>query len=659
MSRTAGSIDGLGALRITADDAEIRAALAVADVPVLLMVLVHLTGERRWIEAPFQPRRDMSFFADESGGLPDEVQAEVRDAAFRALVALREGAGVPEGLPDTAQLAEMMSVCVAERLADEYVPMMLEEMALSPRDATWARAVPPVPPPGFRVLIIGAGVSGLYLAAKLEKAGIPYVIVEKNDDIGGTWLENTYPEAGCDVPNHFYSYSDRPNPNWTGYFSKGPEILAYLRDCATEFGVLPYVRLGAEVTLAEYDEVASEWTVHLRLADGSTDTMSATVVVSAVGQLNRPKLPNIPGIDDFAGPIFHTARWRHDVDLAGKRVAVVGTGASAMQLVRTTAEVAGHLTVFQRSAQWAIPSRDYHREVSTEQQWLLRFVPFYAAWYRFTLAWRFGDHLLPSVRIDPAWEHAERSVSARNDKHRVYLTNYIKSELGDRLDLLEKVLPDYPPYGKRILVDNEWFRTMMRDDVELVTDPIERITATGIRLRSGEELPFDVIVLASGFETSKLLWPMEVRGRGGETLRDLWGDDDARAYLGITVPGFPNLFCLYGPNTNLGHGGSIIFVAECQVRYVMACLTEMLEGGIGELEVREEVWADYIERLDAAHDELIWSHRGMDTWYRNAHGRVVSILPWRLVDYWQLTREPDLGDFAATPAGAARGAAPA
>ncbi len=626
---------------IVADDNEIRAMLAEADVPVLCMVLVHLTGDRRWMDPPFEPKRDISFFADESGGMSEEIGAEVREAAFRELVRLRDGGALPETIPPVAQLSEMMSRCVAEQVGEEYVPMMLEEMGLADRDAPWRPEVRRAVPEGFRVLIVGAGMSGICLGAKLGQAGIPYVIVEKNEHLGGTWWENTYPEVGCDVPNHFYSFSKRPNPDWTGYFSKGPEILRYLEVCAEEAGVAPHIRYGAEVTSVAWDDDAAEWSASLRCTDGSEDSIRASCVVSAVGQLNRPKLPAIDGLEAFAGPIFHTAQWDHSVSLAGKRVAVIGTGASAMQLLRTTAEIAERVTVFQRSAQWAIPARDYHREVSAAKQWLLRHVPFYLGWYRFTLAWRFGDHLLPAVVIDPEWEHPERSVSARNDRHREYLTEYIKSEIGDRVDLLPKVLPTYPPYGKRILVDNHWFRTMTRDDVDLVTDPIARITERGVELESGEEIPADVIVLATGFETSKMIWPMEVRGRGGATLRELWGDDDAQAYLGITIPGFPNLFCMYGPNTNLGHGGSIIFVAECQARYIMGCLTQMLEEEASSLEVTEAAFRDYIRRIDEGHARLIWSHQGMDTWYRNKHGRVVSILPWRVVDYWQLTEAPD------------------
>ena len=631
--------------QVPVEASDIDAALADADVPVLLAVLVHLSGERRWIEAPYLPKRDIAFFAEESGGLPEEIQHEVKRAAREAIMAFHAGEGAIPPEPSADLYREMMSVVVGEEVPEEYLAMMLEEMGLRERDPDWGERPAPEQIERLDVLIVGAGMSGICAAAKLEAAGIPYRIVEKNPRLGGTWYENTYPEVGVDVPNHFYSFSFRPNPDWTGYFSKGDEIESYLETCAAELGVVDKIRFDTEVVSARYDDDAAEWIVELELADGTSETTRTNVLVSAVGQLNRPKVPDLDGLDTFEGPAFHTAEWDHTVSLEGKRVAVIGTGASAMQLARTTADVADRLLIFQRSPQWAIPSRDYHRSVSAAKQWLLNHVPFYARWYRFTLAWRFGDHLHPTVKRDPDFPHPERAVSKRNDRHREFLTDYIVSELGERQDLLEKVLPDYPPYGKRILVDNEWFRTVGRDDVELITSAVARVTPTGVVTESGEEHAADVIILATGFEATRLLWPMEVRGRSGKTIREIWGDDDSRAYLGLTVPDFPNLFCLYGPNTNLGHGGSIVFIAECQVRYLLGCLMQMLEGDIAALECKQEAYDDYNARLDEAHAGMIWTHPGMDTWYRNKHGRVVSIMPWRLVDYWQMTREPDLDDY--------------
>jgi len=623
----------------------IAGAVAQADVAVLMMVLVQLTGDRKWIEPPFRPRRESYFFADESSGLPEHLQRDVREAAIGVIEDHFAGRLAPVPEPSEALYLQMMRVCVAEVIAPEYLTMLLEEMGLRDRNPAW-RVDPGVGSrSGHQVVIVGAGMSGICMASKLEAIGIPYLILEKIPDLGGSWYENRYPEVGCDVPNHYYSYSFRPNPDWSEYFSKGAEIESYFRRCASEFNVKRNIRFNVEVRAAWFDEARAEWILELQDGEKSLQCLRANTLIWAIGQLNRPKLPDIAGIDQFVGPAFHTARWPTGVNLSAKRVVVVGTGASAMQLARTTASVASKLIIFQRSAQWALPTRFYHRKVSDSMKWLLKHVPGYASWYRFTLAWRFGDHLLATVRRDPQWPHPERAMNSHNDKHRRNLRKYIEDELGERDDLLPKVVPTYPPYGKRMLVDNHWFRTLKRDNVELVTDGIEAITATGVVTEDGRTFEADVIAFATGFETNRYLGGVDVHGQGGATLDEAWGDDDSRAYLGLLVPRFPNMFCLYGPNTNSGHGGSIIHIIECQVRYVQACVMRMLEQDIATMTCRQDVYEAYNTEVDALHADLIWTHPGMQTWYRNAAGRVVSIMPFRLVDYWARTREPDFDEF--------------
>lgn len=620
------------------DAAAIRQAIAGADIRVLLMVLFHLSGDRRWLNEPFRPQRDIRLFADESAGLPQELQAQVRAAVFAAL---EQGIGEPRiGAPDEALLVEMMSAFNGEPVPKEYAPLVLEEMGFRPRDV----AAPANAPQSFHVLIIGAGMSGLCAAIKLEQLGIAYTVIEKNPDVGGTWYENTYPDCRVDTPNHFYSFSFAPNHDWSRYFSPRDELYAYLRDCAQRFGVRRRIRFDTTVQALCWDEAERIWRVEVRDNNGAT-TLCANAVISAVGQLNRPQLPNIEGLDDFTGPLFHSARWPDGIDLAGKRVAVIGTGASAMQLVPRVAEQAAQLTIFQRSPQWARPSPDYHREVGDGTRWLLHHLPFYAAWYRFGLFWRFGDGLHRSLQKDPDWPHPERSLNRTNDRHRQEIARYIEEELGHDAGLIAKAMPDYPPFGKRILVDNGWFRTLRRDNVHLETGAIARVTPTGIAMADGAAHDFDAIILATGFKASGMLGDIEVKGRDGRTLREQWGEDDPRAYLGIAAPGFPNLFFLYGPNTNLGHGGSIIFHAECQVRYVMACLAELLANNAASMECRQEAHDAYNARVDAAHEQMIWTHPGMQTYYRNTAGRVVTNSPWRLVDYWWMTRAPDLADY--------------
>ena len=368
------------------------------------------------------------------------------------------------------------------------------------------------------------------------------------------------------------------------------------------------------------------------------------VVVSAVGQLNLPSLPTLQGIADFEGPIFHSSDWPSDLDLVGKKVAVVGTGASAMQIVPTIADTVAELTVYQRSPQWARPIPRFHDELSESAHWLVEHVPFYAAWLRFTVLWRYGDGLLPFLRKDPDWPHPERSMNRVNEKHRLELLAHIENTLGDRQDLLQKCVPDYPPYGKRMLLDNGWFETLLKPNVELVTG-IDHLDSKAIVGADGARRAFDVVVLATGFQVGKMAARLNITGRDGMRLKDEWADDNPSAYWGVSISGFPNLFCMMGPGTGLGHGGSAMFQAEVQARYVAECVTGMLNSGDRSMEVKTAVQQEFVDRLDAEHAQMIWMHPALRTYYRNAKGRVFSLLPWRVVDYWPMARRVNRDDY--------------
>ena len=608
------------------------------------MCLAHITGDDRWIEPPFLPERDVNLFHDETGGLPEAVQREVREAMSAVLDELTSGRRSMAPVPDPDRMVQMMRACVAEEVAPEYGPMMLEELGLIDRDVRWSGA--PAAPPGFTALVIGAGFAGICASIKLAALGIAHVVVEKNPDLGGTWYDNDYPAAGVDTPNHFYSYSFAPNPHWRHYFSKHAEISAYAGAVADQHQVRERTRFRTTVESMTWSEKRSQWDVEMSFPGGRL-IESYNVVITAVGQLNRPNLAPARGIESFRRPWFHSAKWESSVDLGGRRVAVVGTGASAMQFLPAVADAAAHVTVFQRSPQWVRPNADYHREVSPQTQWLMDNVPHYARWYRFGLFWRFGDGLLRTLRRDPEWEHPERAMNRSNDRHRRQLTEHLEQELEGRPDLIAKCLPVYPPYGKRILVDNHWYATLRRDNVELVTAGVDHVTASGIVDAEGIEREFDAIILATGFEAGKLLAPIEIRGRSGVALREVWGEDDPRAYLGISAPDYPNMFVLVGPNTFVAHGGSIIFQVECAMRHVAGALVHMCENSIAAVEVRRDVHDDNNARVDAEHEQLVWSHPGMRTWYRNAAGRVFSPMPWRFVDYWQMTHDFDPADYVA------------
>ena len=626
-----------------------QAALAQASVPTLLMCLAQITQDPRWLADPFRPKRDIAIFAEPSGGLTPEAQQAVRSALAQVLDELASGQRALPPTPAPERLLALMSCCLGEPLPPEYVPMAMEEMGFADRRLDWRSTPAPARRARFKVLVIGAGFSGLCAAHRLQELGIAFEVIDKNAELGGTWFENSYPEAGVDTPNHFYSYSFAPNLGWSSNYAKRDEVWQYQRRVATDLGLLRHIRFNTEATALQWHEDRQQWQIDSREPDGSPRTRWADAVITAVGQLNRPKLASIPGLASFSGAHWHSAQWRHDLPLAGRDVAIIGTGASAMQFLRSVADEARSVTVFQRSPQWARPPQDYHGSVSPEAQWLLAHVPYYYAWYRFGLMWRFGDGLLPTVRRDPSWPHPQRAMNHRNDSQRRQLTDYLQGQLADRPDLLAQCLPDYPPYGKRILIDNGWYQALKRPNVRLVCAAVDRVDGDHIVDATGQAHRADVILLATGFEPGKMLGPLSVRGRSGLPLEQLWAGDNPRAYLGITVPDHPNLFILTGPNTGLAHGGSLIFVSECQVRYVTGLLREMVEQDLGSLEVQAEAHDQYNLRVDAEHADLVWTHPGMRNWYRNAQGRVFSPMPWRLVDYWQMTRQADLQPYLTAP----------
>jgi 4-hydroxyacetophenone monooxygenase len=619
------------------ENAELRRALEAADPATLLLALVQLTGERHWLEAakPFI-RGPMNYQAF----LPEPLRASIRERLTSVLAEIARSGTTPHQRADDALLREMMAVATGEVVPDDYIAMMREDLtddSLQSRGLKWRTPPAKSALDDTEVVIIGAGMSGLYAGIQLQQAGIPFVILEKNDAVGGTWYENNYPGCGVDTPNHFYSYAFEPNHHWSHFFAKRDELWRYFEGIADKYNLRRHIRLGTEVVDARYDETNANWRITAQDASGAQVGLSARVLVSAAGILNRPKLPDISGIKSFRGPAFHTAQWDRNFDWRGKRVAMIGTGASGHQVGPTIAPDVNRLMIFQRSPHWVVPNPNYHEGVSEGKKWALAKIPFYLRWYRFQLFWGFADGLHEALRVDPDWPQPQRSLNTLNEKHRRFMERHIRSELADRPDLLEKVIPDYPAYGKRILIDNHWFRMLKRPNVDLVTDPIESIVPEGIRTRDGKLWPADALVFATGFKVSQMLHPIVITGRDGRELHDIWGPDDARAYLGLTVPGFPNFFMLTGPNTGLAHGGNQIFMTECSVRHMMLALRELVESGRRSIECRPDVYENYNREVDAQHARMVWTHKGMTNWYRNPQGRVFAITPWRLVEYWKMT----------------------
>ena len=619
----------------------LAAALQEAHVPSLINALVHLTGDATLIRGDVRPTSQL--FGDPQGGIGAEQQAAVRQQALEALCAYRDAGRPALAPPSPALVKEMVDFIVGTELEERYGDFLMSELKIFDEDPYRVSFddVDEEARRNFHVVVVGAGMSGILAAIRLQQAGIPYTVVEKNADVGGTWFENRYPGCRVDSPNHTYSYSFAPN-DWPQHFSPQKALLGYFHRIASEFGIRGNIRFNTQVIEARFQEDGT-WNV-LVASDAGEETIAANAVVTAVGQLNRPKMPDIDGVGTFEGPAFHTACWEAEHDLDGKRIVVIGTGASAFQTVPEIAKTARQVTVFQRTPPWVAPRAEYHDDISAAKHWLLNNVPFYAKWFRFWMFWTTGEGLLGMVRREPGWNE-DGAVSEANQQLRAMLTANVQQMVGDDAELFAKCVPEYPPAGKRMLVDNgHWFRALKRDNVELVTEPVAAINESGVATQSGRQVDADVLIYGTGFHASRILFPMRIHGKGGVELREHWGADP-RAYLGIVVPGYPNLFCCYGPNTNIVVNGSIVFFSECEVRYIMGCLKLLMQRGQRAMDCRQDVHDVYNERIDAGNLDMAWGSPNVRSWYKNEHGRVTQNWPFTLLEFWNQTLAPDPQDF--------------
>jgi cation diffusion facilitator CzcD-associated flavoprotein CzcO/acetyl esterase/lipase len=474
------------------------------------------------------------------------------------------------------------------------------------------------------VAIIGAGFGGIGLAITLRKAGIDSLtIFEKAEGVGGVWRHNTYPGAACDVPSHLYSFSFEPNPDWSRRYSPQPEILDYLERCVEKYGLRPSLRLGTEVTRAEFDDESAKW----RIDTAGGETVEADVLVSACGQLSRPAMARIPRADRFKGPIFHTAKWNHDVEIEGKRVAVIGTGASTIQVVPAIAERVAQLDVYQRSAPYVIPKKDRP----------------YMPWERRLFRWFPPARLLARFT---QWLTFEIFISAFNQIRGMGRlgVRMFEHNLDDQIsdpELKRALTPEDVLGCKRVLISPDYYSTLERPNVELVTNGVRELTKSGVVADDGTERPADVIVLSTGFESTRFLSPMEIRGRDGRDLNEAW-QDGANAYLGMAVAGFPNLFVMYGPNTNLG-SGSIIFQLESQMAYIADAVERLRRSG-GLLSVRSEVQQAFDSEMQTRLSTSVWQ-TGCNNWYVDEHGRNTNNWPGFTLEYRRRTRRLDPADY--------------
>ena len=612
-------------------------ALDSASFPVIAALLVHFTGDISILDK--LPKPNQVVLGETQGFLTHKDKQIIKKIALKEIGRFYSNSAADDiYIPSNEELNEMMNFIVGEEVSSDYVPMMLGDLNITTHTSK----------PNFlatksnlEVLIIGAGMSGILAAIKLAEIGIKYKIYEKNNDLGGTWYENQYPGSRVDIANHFYSYSFEENHQWSEHFSRQPELLDYFKKCFHKYDIQKNTYFETQVTDMKFDELNQEWSVN-SICHGEKKTESISIVISCVGQLNQPKVPEINGLKKFQGNMFHSSQWPNFDVISGKKVAVVGTGASAFQIVPSIAKSCKELTIFQRSPPWMFPNPQYHEEVDDGKKWLLKNLPFYSRWYRFLLFYPGSDQLLDSLFIDPAWKVRSDSINQKNDAMRELFTAAMLGQISDQ-SLVDKVIPDYPPFGKRMLQDNgAWLQALHLPNVTLLSEGVECISSKGV-VSSGKELEFDTIIFATGFRAQDFFSPINIDGGSG-SYDKIYGDSP-RSYLGITFSSMPNFFAMYGPGTNLAHAGSIIFNSECQINYICSAIKYMLSNNFKVIRVKPEIEKQYQDRFDKRHEKMVWQHSKVSSWYQNSKGKVVTTSPWRLVEYWNWTNKFNQDDY--------------
>ncbi len=474
------------------------------------------------------------------------------------------------------------------------------------------------------IIVVGSGFSGLGMGIFLKKSGRnDFLILEKSNDFGGTWLDNNYPGAACDVPSHMYSYSFEQNPNWSRFYSGQAEILAYMQKCARKYDLYPHFRGNSELIEARWSDAEKHW--QLKTGDGKAYT--ARVVISGIGGLSRPALPNVKGLDNFKGMLFHSARWNHDYDLTGKRVAVIGTGASAIQFVPQIAPKVDELVLFQRTPPWLVPKPDGVINAGVKK--LFSFLPTSQNIVRAGIYWQAEAFALGFV-------HPKLMVAIEK-LARWHLKKQVKDPV-----LREKLTPNYTIGCKRVLFSNNYYPALTRDNVNVIATGVKEVRANSIIDSNGQEHQVDAIICGTGFDVKDPLGPLHLYGRDGIETRSKEGG--LSAYLGTTLKDLPNLFMLLGPNTALGHN-SIIFMIEQQIRYAISCLDEMDKRGAAEISVKPEVQDAYNERIQAELQKMVWSEGGCKSWYIDEDGKNFTIWPGFTWKYWMHMRKPNFRHF--------------
>jgi cation diffusion facilitator CzcD-associated flavoprotein CzcO len=623
------------------DPDELRQNLRQADPGVLVAVLAQLTGNPSVIET-YAPKISHIPDPPERAGVTDPDTAEALvNAVIDALGRPRRADAV--AADDRDFFARLLPIALGSEVDDEQIDLLLEQGGFHRTQPTLPRTAPI--PDTVTIAIIGAGIAGMSVALAAAAEGVSYEIFDRNEEVGGTWLTTTYPGIGVDTPSAYYSLSWDVNPDWSSYYPQGAEYQRYLVALADKYKLRERTRFRTEVDALWWDADRNQWQIHSVDADGHRDISYARIVITAAGYLNRPRWPDVKGRETFAGISIHSAQWDSSLDLTGKKVAIIGAGCTAVQIVDACVDQVNHLTVFQRQPHWVAPRKRPTDEVPAHRRYLGRHLPYYANWNRLKSYWATADNNYPVILQDPEWAKDHLSISAANDVLLQMCLEYIEQTFGKDTELAKKVTPDFAPYGKRIIRDpGGYYAALTRDHVDLEAIEPAEVNAKGIVAQDGRQIDLDVIIYATGYYLD-FLSTIDIRGRDGKKLTDEWGDSP-RAYRGGTVPGFPNLFTMSAPNYSPGHGAGANFSMEVLAHYIIECLQLMALRGATTMEVTQRAYEEYVAEIDETMSGTVWCHTpNAHTYYRSGSGRVVVATPYRLVDVWHQHRAPIEEDF--------------
>lgn len=635
---------------IVESDEQLAAIVQGAELPVLLASLAAALGDASLLEPALRPPLPkMGPYLELHGGMTPQQQERAREVGLAGLRRLRD-----EDIRSVGVLPQQLSDAILDWFTDGrtsdagYAGQVKHELDLAPDKngrADWNFAEL-AGDREFEVLVVGAGISGIAAAWRLQEAGIPFTWIEGSHRVGGTWWKNHYPGVRLDTPTYGYSFSFAQRTDWPHQFAEGPEVLGYLEDVFERAGWdSSRVEFETKLDRAVFDEASGTWVATTSTCEGARTTRRFNAVMTGVGQLDHPFIPEWPGQAEFEGAQMHSQEWDHSVDLTGKRVAVIGTGASAYQIVPAIADKVSELFVFQRSAPWMLPAPTYHAPMSEAASWLHEKVPHFGHWFRLWVTAGGIDGRLHIAKAEEGWEGAPHSVSRENEAFRLAIIERYRQQYEGRPDLLEVAIPNYPPSAKRMLRDNGvWAAALHLPTTRVVTSGLAEFTPNGLVTGDGEQLDVDVVIYATGFRPSDYLDPIEVVGRDGLEIHAYWGGD-AKGFAGITVPNFPNLFMLLGPNTGGVVAGGLHFMIERAAEYAVKAIRELLVRDAKALDLKQDALDRHIAWVDEGNYSMTWGQPYVKTWYKNRFNRVSQVWPYRTSEYWTITEQIAEDDY--------------